>query len=88
MGDDIREWTFKIPKQSPNNPATKQSAVQDELGEDAAADENKLQTAFKRLQFNRRSSDSEGTLKKAYIVVPGELIRRYAGFASMTLTYI
>lgn len=71
LGNDIREWTFTIPKQAPGAKVNGIQSIKEGDEEDDLESGNKLQSAFRRLQFNRRNSDSEQTVKRAYIVVPG-----------------
>jgi len=68
-GDDIEEWTFSLPRHTDQG----SSPVEEETTPIEVVDKpNHLQEAFKRLQFNRRSSDTpKETKKKAWIVVPG-----------------
>lgn len=79
IGNDIREWTFSIPKSAAQEPQ-QQNAMQEVVPES----ENKLQAAFHRLQFNRRSSEEGTGVKKAYIVVPGEILRHSSGMRLTT----
>jgi hypothetical protein len=69
-GDDIEEWTFHLPKDVGQGDG---SVEEDESPIELVDEPNHLQAAFKRLQFNRRPSDTpEETKKKAWIVVPGK----------------
>ena len=79
-GYDTEEWTFSLPKHATGTSSPVEMEDERSPTDADAGGSHHLQEAFKRLQFNRRSSDTpQETKKKAWIVVPGSFFwpRRY-----------
>jgi hypothetical protein len=71
-GYDTEEWTFSLPKHATGTSSPVEMEDERSPTDADAGGSHHLQEAFKRLQFNRRSSDTpQETKKKAWIVVPG-----------------
>ncbi|KAG7532162.1 hypothetical protein FFLO_03790 [Filobasidium floriforme] len=81
-GYDTEEWTFSLPKHATGTSSPVEMEDERSPTDADTGGSHHLQEAFKRLQFNRRSSDTpQETKKKAWIVVPdcGAFGDRYLG---------